>query len=452
MRVVVNGWAWLDSSELTQQQRKALKEDLTITPKKNDNYPTDDEVDPNLYLFDERPGRFAVPRAYFMKHRRSVHQVEMATSHGDATVWSRSPVTFAGSLRPAQIEARDAALHCYEHGDLGGIIRAVPGFGKTVVACSIIAALKMPTLIVVHKEFLLNQWRERIKQFLPNARIGHVQQDILDYRDKHIVLGMVHTLSGKDYSKEFYEYFGLSITDEVHHMAARTFSKVPPKFPTTLNLGLSATPRRKDGTEDVFFHHIGPVIHTAKEVRLTPKVKRVWTSFSLVKTDKFNPNLAPRYLLLRLLCAAPRRNAQIVEMMIQALKAGRKLLVLSERLNHLDKLGKMLLACWRPEDGSEPTIGKYVGGMSEEALDASATKDVILATSQLAQEGLDIPALDTLFITTPMTDVEQACGRCLREYAGKKDPMIVDFRDDHISQFERQGRARDRFYSRTFKQ
>ena len=99
--------------------------------------------------------------------------------------------------------------------------------------------------------------------------------------------------------------------------------------------------------------------------------------------------------------------------------------------------------------GSEaPSTGRYVGGMTQAERDESAKCQVIFATSQFASEGLDIPALDTLFLTTPMSDVEQAVGRILRAFEGKKDPIVVDIRDDKVAKFKRAGESRDKFFKR----
>jgi superfamily II DNA or RNA helicase len=301
--------------------------------------------------------------------------------------------------------------------------------------------------VVVHKEFLMDQWTERIEKFLPAAKIGRVQQDECDFRGKTIVMGMVHSLGGDEtrYPDDLWEWPGLIIVDECHRIGARTWAPVPPRFASKYRLGFTATPRRKDGADDVFWQHIGPIVFAGKEERLKPVVKRVWTKFKLVKTDRFNPSLAPKALMTRFLVKSRFRNDLIVSQLIAALEAGRKILVLSERLQHLQDMEMLLRKFW-PAMVGEVSIGQYVGGRTKAQLEKSAKARVIFATSQYAAEGLDIPALDTLFLTTPMSDVEQAVGRIQRPFSGKKDPIVVDFRDDMIPMFEAMGRKRDRFY------
>lgn len=320
---------------------------------------------------------------------------------------------------------------------------------NTVVALAIAAELRLPTLVVVHKEFLMDQWVERIEKFLPAARVGRVQQDLCDFRGKTIVMGMVHSLGGgQAYPDDLWTWPGLVITDECHRIGARTWAPVPAKFPARYRLGFTATPRRKDGADDVFWQHIGPLLFSGKEERLKPAVKRVWTGFKLVQTDRFNPNLAPKSLLTRFLCASRYRNDMIVDQIVQALVAGRKCLILSERLKHLQDLEDQLRKVW-PKGSGEITTGQYVGGRTKDQLARAAEARAIFATIQYAAEGLDIPALDTLFLTTPMSDVEQAVGRIQRPFPDKKDPIVVDFRDDSIPMFEAMGVKRDKFYTKT---
>lgn len=319
---------------------------------------------------------------------------------------------------------------------------------NTVCACAIMARIGVPTLVIVHKEFLMNQWRERIAQFLPGTRIGTVQQDVCDYKDCGVVLAMIHSLVGdRDYGQEFWNWPGLIIHDEAHRVGAETFSRAPVRFHARYRLGVSATPRRKDGCEDVFFYHLGPVLYTSHEQRMVPKIRRVWTDFKLVQTPTLNPSLVSKQLLLKFLCGNAQRNKTIVDQLLLAVVAGRKPIVLSERLQHLDVLAASFLREWQQKQTAPPpSVGFYVGGMKEEELDEAAKAQVIFATRQFAEEGLDIPALDTIFLTTPMSDVEQAVGRILRPCDGKKEPVVVDFRDDKVTLCSKAGTSRDRFY------
>lgn len=443
MDVIVDGWAWLPKSELTPDQIVNMEQMLTVRPQKIGDYPGE-EPKP-IPLYEHRDGAFGIPREFFFSNRRPVHNVEMRVTEGSDDWW---PAEFVGTLRPEQKVAVDDVEAMLHAGRLGGIIQAKPGWGKTVAALALAARLNVPALVVVHKEFLMDQWTERIQKFLPAAKIGRVQQDECNFLGKTIVMGMVHSLGGEQpYPEALWDWPGIIIVDECHRIGARTWAPVPPRFRAKYRIGFTATPRRKDGADNVFWQHIGPIIFAGKEERLKPLVKRVWTKFKLVKTDRFNPNLAPKALVTRFLVKSRHRNDLILDQLISALEAGRKVLVLSERLQHLADLEAQLRKTW-PSMVGEVSIGQYVGGRTKEQLARSAKAKVIFATSQYAAEGLDIPELDTLFLTTPMSDVEQAVGRIQRPALGKKDPIVVDFRDDSISMFEAMGRKRDKFYSR----
>ena len=445
MEVRVDGWAWLPKSELTFAQLHMLRQTLTVYPR-NLGPQKDAEVKP-VYLFQETDSHMGVAREYFYANRRAHHQVDLRTTLGDATRHQTSGA-FSGLLRDEQRMAVSTVMERFHSGTLGGIVRAPAGSGKTVLACALIAQLDLPTLVIVHKEFLMNQWKERIAEYLPEASVGHAQQDVCDYEGRSIVLGMIHSLGAGKYPQAFHDWVGFVVVDECHRLGAATFSAVPPMFRAKHRLGLSATPRRKDGAENAFFWHLGPVLFSGKEQRLLFKVKRVWTKFKLVKTDRFNPTLAPRSLVITFLTKSTFRNRVITEQMISALQAGRKLIVLSERLDHLSLLATYLHEMWPDNSGPVPTVGFYVGGKKEHELAEAREARVLLATTQFATEGLDIPELDTLFLTTPISDVEQAVGRILRPHEAKKEPVVVDFRDDGVSLLERQAKSRDRYYEK----
>jgi len=444
MKVVIDRYAWLLKEELTPTQTLSIKEALTIQPRKLGDFPGDDPEP--IELWRETDQHLGVPRQFFLNNAKQKHEIIYNYSERETF---DEPLEFAGQLRTEQAAGVAKVVGDFEGGELGGIVRAAPGWGKTVAVCAIIARLSCPTIVVVHKEFLMNQWKERIQQFLPEASIGLVQGDTCDYVDRHIVLAMVQSLSQRVYPPGLYLYPQLFVTDEVHRIGAETWSPVPAKFSARWRLGVSATPRRKDGADNVFLYHIGNVVFGATEQRLKVKVKRVWTTFKLVKTDKFNPTLAPRTLVIRFLVNSRQRNASIVDQLVRAVEAGRKPLVLSERLQHLHMLEEMFTKEWLKKFPDDPkTTGFYVGGQKEEQRKEAAEAQVIFATSQFASEGLDIPALDTLLLTTPLSDVEQAVGRIQRPHPGKKDPIVVDFRDDNIKIFRSSADNRDRLYRR----
>lgn len=444
MYVILDSQAWFDKSEFTLPQLQALRAELTVYPRKSPDFPADDEKP--IYLYQEDDARIGIARDYFLQKARNSHTMRDNTTEGDKSL---DALHFVGTLRGEQEAGVRTIITAFKKEEkFGGILQAGCGVGKTVMACAVIARLGVPTAVVVHKEFLMSQWRDRVREFLPGARIGICQQDKCDYENKHVVLCMVHSLAAKKYPVMFYRTFGLVITDELHRIGAATWSPTPGLFPARWRLGLTATPRRMDGADKVFFYHVGKKLFVAKEKRLTFKVRVVRTKFKLVKTSRFNPNLAPKSLILNFLCKSDFRNRDIVTQINLAVEAGRKLLVLSERLEHLSTLEKLVREMWPVEKGTAPTVGYYVGGRTERQLEEASHAQVILATSQYAKEGLDLPELDTLFLTTPLSDIEQPVGRILRVCEGKKDPIVVDFRDDMVPSFQRMAETRQKHYTR----
>ena len=169
--------------------------------------------------------------------------------------------TFVGELRDYQLDITNVFLTNINNGGYGGLLEVGCGQGKTVMALYIISKLNIKTLIIVHKEFLMNQWIERINQFLPNVKIGKIQGQIIDIDDKDIVIGMLQSLSMKDYPDNTFDSFGFTIIDETHHIGAEVFVRSLFKVTTKYMLGLSATMNRKDGLTKVFKLFIGDIIY-----------------------------------------------------------------------------------------------------------------------------------------------------------------------------------------------
>jgi superfamily II DNA or RNA helicase len=177
---------------------------------------------------------------------------------------------FTGTLRDYQIPVIEKTLEYLRNNPYScGLLELYCAWGKTTGTLHLISNLLshsfgLKTIIIVHKEFLMNQWIERIQQFIPNARIGKIQGTTIDIEDKDIVLCMLQSLVLKDYPSETFESFGLTIIDEVHHISSETFSNSLFKVVTKHMIGLSATMDRKDGTTNAFKMFLGNVIHKAE--------------------------------------------------------------------------------------------------------------------------------------------------------------------------------------------
>ena len=181
---------------------------------------------------------------------------------------------FKGGLRDYQVNIVNKFTgHIKDYNNIGGgLLEVDTGLGKTVIALNIISVLKKKTLIVVHKEFLMDQWIERINEFLPGTSVGKIQGKTMDIEGKDICIAMLQSLSMKDYDLTQFASFGFTIIDEVHHMGAEVFSQALLKVVTHYVLGLSATMERKDGLTKVFKMLIGNIIHTEQRHPITTHV------------------------------------------------------------------------------------------------------------------------------------------------------------------------------------
>ena len=334
---------------------------------------------------------------------------------------TRVAVRFVGRLRAStnQLEAYDSALRAGH-----GILALPCGFGKTVLALALSARLGYRTMIIVHKEFLANQWRERIAEFCPGARVGVVQQNKKEIDGCDYVIAMLQSLSMKEYSFSDFDSIGTVIIDEAHHICARTFSQSLFKLCPRHIFGLSATPERKDGLTRVLKWFCGDIVYSAE--RKAQKGVEVYNvSFDHSSFRDPPPTMRNGKVSLSTMITSlteiRERNARLVEIVREASRGTRKVLVLSDRRRHCEFLAQ----CF-PTDS-----GLYMGGMKAQDLQESSTKKIIIATYSLAHEGLDIPALDTVVLSTPKSDIVQSIGRIMRETKGKKNnPRIYDFKDE----------------------
>ena len=227
----------------------------------------------------------------------------------------------------------------------------------------------------------------------------------------------------------------VAISGNCHRFGAVEFRKAITMFPSRYRLGITATPRRADGLERVFFWHIGNIAAVGAKRRLKPRIEMVRTNvkpsdLEFRRMKDFRGELTMNKVL-DWLVTSEERNRLIVQLLLKAARSGRKVLLLSGRREHLNVLRHMAKS-EMAKSGKQFSTGLYVGGMTDEQRSVSAEKQIIFGTYNMAAEGLDIPELDTLFLATPKGDIEQSVGRILRTSDGKKEPVVVDFVDYSI--------------------
>lgn len=324
-----------------------------------------------------------------------------------------------------------------------GILQAGTGKGKSVMACEVISRFGRTTLILVHKEFLMDQFTGHLKNWLglTDDDIGYARGNPRGWtwKDKKVVIGMLQSIYANidGLPEGFTEHFGLVISDECHRVSAATWAQVITIFPCQKRLGLTATPKRSDGLEVVFHYHLGPIVYQLTGINMKPVVHIVRTD---VRTEELGDiGKGNNIMLAKLITNLSKhqdRNTKILKLLIDAAKAGRKVIILSDRREQVEGLKDAL-------DRQKDALGladchtrMYVGGMDKFARqEAEKNGDIFFATYQMAKEGLDIPELDALFLVTPNSSaitIEQSLGRIARSAEGKATPMVVDFLDRHL--------------------
>lgn len=353
------------------------------------------------------------------------------------------PVKFHSQFQPQKPEqlpliAKSVALL---EADCDHIFAAPTGWGKTYVGTEIGRRLGRRFCVITTKEDNLNQWVVAIKAVLglTDAEIGIWRGDQTPKPEHKVVVGLIQSVSKgpERYGVEAYSGFGLVICDEVHRMAAETFSEAMWHFPSEHRLGMSATPWRKDGKDRVFTWHIGEVLIQATMEVLIPKVLIHRSGWKIPQTSEgqIPHDFGNISLLMKPMCRNPQRNAIILQYLMSAYEKGRNTIAFTDNLEHIDIIADLLLAAGIPED----SVGYYIGIPSAvyggpkkgqaEIRKQHSTRKIVLATYSMASEGTNLPWLDTCVLMTPKANVEQIVGRIRREYDDKSFPLVVDIED-----------------------
>ena len=422
-------------TELSIKHQLALKEMLMVKPYVPGS-PV--QVQKTFPAYRESDKKIYIPR-YFGEEIFGKAKTIKITEGNDINL------EFKGSLRDYQVPIAQTYLNHVKDGG-GGLLELYCGAGKTDTTISIIGDINKKTLIIVHKEFLMNQWIERINRYYPNARIGKIQGKIIDIDNKDIVLAMLQSLSMKDYPSTMFDSFGFTIIDEVHHISSEVFSCALFKLVTKYMLGLSATMNRKDGTTKVFKMFLGEVVYKLERSKDVEVVVRGITyqsndeEFNELELDFRGQTAASK--MLSKICNYNYRSEFILKVLRDMIQENPKqqIMMIASYKNILSYMFDAI------RHHNICSVGYYVGGMKETALKESETKQVVLATYSMASEALDIKSLTTLFMITPMTNIEQSVGRILRQ---KHDfsPIVVDIIDSHDN-FQRQWIKRKSFYKK----
>jgi superfamily II DNA or RNA helicase len=392
---------------------------------------------PKYPVYHETKAHLYVPKHF------GIERFGIPPSTRDVACTPETHWEFTGSLRPVQLPVVNSFLLPEPH---DGILSLHTGGGKTVCAIYIASRLRVPTLVVVHNTFLRDQWIDRVKAFLPNARIGRVQADVCDVVDKDIVIVMLQTLSMKELNVDLFKPIGLVIVDECHHIASEVFVQALPKVTSRYMLGLSATPDRKDKLMYAIHWFLGPLLYKSDTGDSVDTQVNVEVYEYHNEDPEFNEVVVSSQgmvsvpIMVNKLTACEDRTRWLCGILEDISEGGRQVLVLSDRVQHcLDILAGL------PDELRETACILSTSVKAELRAEYCKTKSILIATYTMCREGFDVPSLNTLLMATPRPDIDQIVGRILRvEKKGRiVHPLIVDIVDP---QFKRQFGMRNSLY------
>jgi superfamily II DNA or RNA helicase len=476
--LTTKGYSVLKSS-LTAQQTQMIQKELLVAPKLNSKFATKAMQEAASFkLYRESPTRWYLPRAWGQK---TFGQAE------ESVIPDGVPLPESRIFKGNPYEYQENIISSFLTAGANGLICVPCGKGKTFMALAIAARLGRRFLVVVDKEFLMNQWKGEMEALIPGIRIGIIQEDKKQIGDDEIVIrkeftvaemkdqlkglgrrttgtkpelvarlkeadpdfkegpivekiqydcciALIQTLVRRDFAPTDFHSFGLTIFDECHHLGAQHFSKVLQRVQTKCMLGLSATPTREDGLTKVFTWFLGEPVYWEKvrEPDPTVEVKGVYietqdVDYNTVPTDWRGEPVMARLLGNILGCAD--RNREILRWILRLAGPDRKILILSERIGHLNAIEALV-----KEANPALTMSYYIGGMKEEVREqGAATSMILLASYAMASEAMNIKTLNTVILASPRKQVEQSTGRILRIRADQRivPPMIIDIIDNH---------------------
>lgn len=487
--LTAHGYA-IKKTSVTPRSTQRLRTDLTVAPVVNQKFQR--QAGPASFaVYTESPTRFYLPRQWGLDNYGPAE----ADAIPEGTPL-RSEIQFTGTPYDYQRAIVDQFLHAGGN----GLICVPCGRGKTFMAIWTAMRLGHRFLIVVDKEFLMNQWKGELESLVPGIRVGILQEDRCEVGDQTIAgprkglaelkalckekglkvggtkqdlmdrirsldpefqettvesvtydctIAMIQTLVQREFPPTVFRSFGFTIFDECHHLGAAHFSRALLKVQTKHMLGLSATPIRDDGLTKVFEWFLGKPVYWEKTRDPDPQVVVQLERFETENPDyntvpidyRGEPVLAR---LLTKIVECRERNQHLATLIQEIAKdSKRRILVLSERIGHLEALETLL----KP---SGLSMSYYIGGMKEEERESGARDArVLLASYAMASEAMNIKHLNCVILASPRKKVEQSTGRILRVQKDQREvhPLIVDVVDSH-GVYQSQWKKRAAYYKK----
>ena len=479
-KIITNKGYSIRKSILNEKDIECILKNCVVTPKIDERYKTKEDLTFNIYK--ESPARYYLPREWAIQ--KFGETIDILS---DGIDLSDEAVKFLGNPYDYQKDIIDTYLQSKRN----GLICVPCGKGKTFMALNIASQIKKKFLIVVDKEFLANQWKDEMRNLMPNLRVGILQADkrqvgtevlkaieptllelkkiakennirLMGTKDDiikrlkeanieymlppieisyDVTICMIQTLCIQSFPDNFFNDYGFTIFDECHHLGAQHFCKTLFKIQTRKLLGLSATPTRADGLTKVFEMFLGKPLFWEKTREPDPGVIVKGVKITCQDPDylKVPLNWKKEVIIARLISYildCKERNKEIVRWIEELAKdPNRKILILSARIAHLEMLDSMI--------NVDITRSYYIGGMKEDVREYGAKESkVLLASYSMASEAMNIKSLNAVILASPKTNVEQSTGRILRTRISERtvQPLIVDIIDPHdtfISQYRK---------------
>ena len=489
-RVLTSRGYAVRKSSLTKEEEQLIRKELTVSPQSLVASSRFASAAKPFAVYYESQERFYLPRHWARNHLGP--EEGMTVPEG---IDLPSDVTFTGKPFDYQVQVIQQFLDA----GANGLICVPCGRGKTFMSLAIAARIRKRFLVIVDKEFLLNQWKGEIQTFFPGLRIGvlrgdkrQVGQDVIvgkpltvtELKEKakeaglrvtgtredilkrlidagisctptkqvieyDCTLCMIQTLVAQDFPSGFFKDYGFAIFDECHHLGAEHFSRALLKIQTKNMLGLSATPTRDDGLTKVFEWYIGTPVYWEKirEPDTSVIVRAMFydTDDIVYKNEPkdYRGDIITATLMAQILDYAPRTEWIGATLCELTSDPKRRILVLSQYKRHLKAFETILT-----RDCPAVTWSYYIGGMKEAFREEGAKRSqVILGSYSMASEAMNIKTLNTVILVSPRKKIEQSVGRIFRQRKEERevDPLIIDIIDSH-GMYRRQFIKRKQFY------
>ncbi len=401
----------IEKDSINKELFTKIIKDLTIFPLKN-NYVINPKATISYQITDKY---LIVPRFYDNLHLQCNLKYGLIKN-------TNTNIIFNGNIRENQEDSikkiiKELILNyrC--------IFSANTGSGKTIIALKLISLIKRKTIIIVHKHFLLEQWKKRIEEFLPTLKIGEFHGIINSLEDCDIAIVMIQSITNKELDITQFIKFSFVIFDECHHIPSVVFSKSLFKIGKLFMLGLSATVERNDDLTKVLLLHFGKIIKSSSLGYYNDNIQVDLINYESNAIEKKLYNgLVNIQDLINQITLNNNRNMFCLEL-INSLNndKDRNILVLTDRVNNAKFLHSQL---------NDEYTGLFIGGMKKDQREISMTKKIIIGTYSMISEAFDCPKLNTLIMITPKVEITQIVGRILRKWHSMP-PLIKDITDNN---------------------